>query len=288
MVKNISSKKIIIIGSSGFVGKSCVQIFKKNKIKFISTNSKKCNLLNKKSYSYLNKIVENGDTVLFISAIAPCKNLVDFKKNIQMLYPLLNLQNKIKLSKILYISSDAVYADTRNKINEKSKADPNSLHGLMHLTRENLLKIYFKDILTIIRPTLIYGPLDSHNGYGPNQFARLAKKNKLIKIFGKGEEIRDHIYIDDVARIVLITLKLKYTGIFNAVSGRQISFDKIAKLIIKTFKSKSKISYEERRSPMPHDGYRCFNMLKLKKKINFKPIDFNFGIKNLKKIRDRF
>jgi len=38
----------------------------------------------------------------------------------------------------------------------------------MHLTREMILKNKFNKILCILRPTLIYGPGDSHNGYGPN------------------------------------------------------------------------------------------------------------------------
>ena len=54
----------------------------------------------------------------------------------------------------------------------------------MHLTREIILRNKFKKILCILRPTLIYGMGDSHNGYGPNRFINLAVKNKSISIFG--------------------------------------------------------------------------------------------------------
>ena len=147
-----------------------------------------------------------------------------------MIYPLIKLSKK-KFSQFIYISSDAVYADSKKKTNEKSNVNPESIHGLMHQSRENLLKIYFKEILTIIRPTLIYGENDPHNGYGPNKFSRLAKSNNNIEIFGKGEELRDHIYIEDVASQFYLQLK-KLKGIFNAVSGNPLNFDKIAKLII--------------------------------------------------------
>ena len=70
----------------------------------------------------------------------------------------------------------------------------------MHATREAILKNKFSKILCILRPTLIYGIGDSHNGYGPNKFLRLIKKNKNISLFGKGEELRDHVSINDVTK----------------------------------------------------------------------------------------
>ena len=54
-----------------------------------------------------------------------------------------------------------------------------------------------QNINSILRPTLIYGEGDPHNGYGPNKFMRLAKKNEDILLFGKGEELRDHININE-------------------------------------------------------------------------------------------
>ena len=115
MIKNILKNRIIIIGSSGFIGNACSKIFKENNIKFVSINSKKCNLLKKNSYKFLNKTIKNGDIVLFISAIAPCKNINELKKNLEMISPLINISKKIKISQLIYISSDAVYADHKKK-----------------------------------------------------------------------------------------------------------------------------------------------------------------------------
>ena len=36
----------------------------------------------------------------------------------------------------------------------------------MHLLRENYLQNLYQDKLCIVRPTLIYGSNDPHNGYG--------------------------------------------------------------------------------------------------------------------------
>ncbi len=146
----------------------------------------------------------------------------------------------------------------------------------MHLTRENLLTQFFKKKLCILRPTLIYGYNDTHNGYGPNQFIRLAKKNNVIKLFGKGEERRDHIYINDVVEIIHKCFNKNFTGSLNLASGVTISFNNLAKLIIKTTNSKSKIEYIDRNGPMPHLGYRSFNISKTKR--NFR----NFKYKSIK------
>lgn len=126
-----------------------------------------------------------------------------------MLDSLLKLISDKKISHLIYISSDAVYEDSLKKMTENSSIKPNSLHGIMHCVREDLLKLYFKNNLSIVRPTLVYGPQDTHNGYGPNYFARNALQNRNIHVFGNGEELRDHVYIDDVSQLIFEILNKK-------------------------------------------------------------------------------
>ena len=63
--------------------------------------------------------------------------------------------------------------------------------------------MYVTKNLCIVRPTLVYGEGDPHNGYGPNRFIKLIKK-KPIELFGRGEELRDHVWINDVSRLFKI------------------------------------------------------------------------------------
>ena len=140
---------------------------------------------------------------------------------------------KKKVKKLIYLSSDAVYSDTRKFINEKSDTNPISLHGLMHLTREKMLsKVIQTKNLCTIRPTLIFGKEDPHNGYGPNKFFREINSFGKINLFGKGEELRDHISIKDVAKLVLLIIKKDKYGIYNLVTGNVNSFLSIAKMIL--------------------------------------------------------
>ena len=129
----------------------------------------------------------------------------------------------------------------------------------------------FSEKLCVLRPTLIYGEKDPHNGYGPNLFMRKVRKCNNIKLFGKGEEKRDHVWIEDVAEIISRIIMKEAIGTFNIVTGKVISFYEIAEKII-SINKKSKINFIKRIGPMPHNGYRAFNNKKI---ISYFP-DFKF------------
>ena len=144
------------------------------------------------------------------------------------------------LSHLVYVSSDAVYDDTEELISERSLMQANSFHGLMHISREFLFARHAK-LFAVVRPTLIYGSDDPHNGYGPNQFMRKAVAGEDIELFGNGEELRDHVHVEDVAELISqVTIK-KSAGVYNAVSGDVVSFMDIAKKVIAQTGSKSAI-----------------------------------------------
>ena len=56
---------------------------------------------------------------------------------------------------VIYISSDAVYADSDQPLTERSCAQPASLHGTMHLTREVMLYNSVADTLWKPRPLTV-------------------------------------------------------------------------------------------------------------------------------------
>ena len=263
--KNKKPNRVILFGSNGFVAQGIKKQLLKQKIKFKSFGKDKINLINKSSINKIKKVIKNKDVVLFISAKAPVKNEKMFLENILMMKNfLLGLKRK-KISHFIYVSSDAVYSDSKKLISEKSETYPQSLHGIMHLTRELMFKTFISTPVCAVRPTLIYGKDDPHNGYGPNRFIRLVQKNKNIHLFGKGEELRDHVNILDVSKIILNVILFKTSGVLNICTGKVISFNKIAKILIDATKSKSKIIFSKRIGPMPHGGYRAFNISLIKK-----------------------
>ncbi len=274
-------KRVIVIGSTGIISTNLQKKLKEKNFKFITIGRKDINLKNNTSFKVLNKKIKKNDIIVFISAEAPAKNMKMFLSNLKICDNVCKSLESKKINKLIYISSDAIYSDTAKKINEKSQTLPNSIHGMMHLFREISLKTKFKDKLCILRPTLIYGPGDTHNGYGPNRFINLAKKNENIKLFGKGEERRDHIYIDDLINILFICIKKNKLGTYNIASGRVSSFNKIAKSIVSLSASKSKVLNSKRIGSMPHNGYRPFDISLIKK--NFKNIELKSIQNGIKK-----
>ncbi len=281
--KNKSLEKpsrIVLLGTSGIISKNLQENLKKNKIKFVKFGRKNLNLKSKLSVQILKKKIKENDFIIFISAEAPVKNIKMLNNNLKICSNVTKALSKISFKKIMYVSSDAVYSDIKGKINETSKTLPDSLHGKMHIKREKILQKQFKNIC-IFRPTLIYGAKDTHKGYGPNQFLQLAKNKKNIKIFGNGEERRDHVYIKDVIKIMIKCILMNASGILNIASGKVTSFKNIAEITNQITKNKKKILRVERKGPMPHNGYRPFLIKKIKN--NFKEIKITSikdGIKN--------
>lgn len=277
----MKKKRVIILGSNGFVASHVSNILKKKKnVTCIQLSKKSLDLSKKSSSEKLKKIVKNGDCIFFAAARAPVKTME------MLIYNLLFLDNFSKgiegknIKKFLYLSSDAVYHDTKIKISETTPTNPTSLHGYMHLLRENYFKNHFNDKLCILRPTLIYGNKDPHNGYGPNKFIRDIKRNSNVKLYGKGEEKRDHIFIGDVAKIISELCINNLNETLNIATGKIYSFYKISKTIELISGKKNKIKFLKRRGPMPHLGHREFNIRKLKKV--FSHIKIKDLIKNLR------
>ena len=273
----------IILGSHGFVAQSLKSfLISKNK-KFSAVGKNQINFLKKNSSLKLKELLKKKKncTMVITSSIAPAKNLDDYLNNIKIIGNIIKGIDINSVKKLIYISSDAVYSDTRKKITETSLTEPTSMHGMMHLHRENLLKNFFYKKLLILRPTLLYGKNDTHNSYGPNQFMRNLLQKKTISLFGKGEEKRDHVYIDDLIKIIYMSSQKKITGTLNIVSSEIISFYILAKQIKKITKNNSKINFLRRNGPMHHLGLRQFDNYKLKK--NFKGFHFSIMDNNLKK-----
>jgi nucleoside-diphosphate-sugar epimerase len=260
--------RVIILGSGGFISSEVEKILELNNTKYLGLKREKIDLLKETSSLKLKKIIKKNDIILFIAAIAPAKNSHDLIKNLIILKNACNNIDYKKIRKIIYISSDAVYSDTKKKISEKSETVPTSIHGTMHLVRENYLRNFYNKKLCIVRPTLIYGSDDPHNSYGPNSFIRKYLNNENISLFGKGEELRDHVWVKDVANIIVNMINNNFFGIINIATGKTISFYKIAKTINRLKRGNSKkIFFTKRKGPMPHNGLRKFDIKILKNKF---------------------
>jgi nucleoside-diphosphate-sugar epimerase len=257
--KPTNPDRVVIMGAGGFVGRASFDKLETGGVYALALTRREMDLLAPNASTKLAAQLTPATTLVVTSALAPVKNTPMLLDNLRMMQAVIEAVKAKPVAHLIYISSDAVYADSRAPLTESSCAEPGSLHGVMHLAREVMLKNELSNVpQAFVRPTLIFGPGDPHNGYGPNRFLRLAQSGKDIVLFGEGEERRDHIFIEDVAEIVRRCVLYRATGIVNAVSGTVTSFKEIAELAAARFEPRVKVVGTPRVGAMPHNGYRAF------------------------------
>jgi UDP-glucose 4-epimerase len=102
-----------------------------------------------------------------------------------------------------------------------------------------------------------YTALRYFNVYGPRQdvnsdysavipiFIKRAIQNVDLTVYGTGEQRRDFVYVEDVARAVMTFAVNDIAGVFNVGTGKDYSLLELADIILKKTGSKSKLKFEE-------------------------------------------
>lgn len=272
----VGPERVVLLGKRGFVAASIARHLVKQGISVLPLGSDEIDLCTDDSGSRLAALLRPSDRLVFVSAKAPSRTLDDVAVNLTMARAVVGALALRPVEQLVYISSDAVYGEASGLVRESSPSQPGSLHGLMHATREQALRQSGQSALCILRPTLIYGADDPHNGYGPNRFLRQALAGEPIALFGGGEECRDHIRVEDVAMLVDLVLRHRSVGVINAVTGRSVSFAAAAALAAEAAEAPVPILPSQRRQPASH---RYFDpTLRLKMFPAFHPASLKDGL----------
>jgi len=186
--------------------------------------------------------------------------------------------------KLIYLSSAAVYGDpVKLPISEEHPTRPRSPYGLSKLQGEEILRNF----------TVVYGLkhviLRLFNVYGPGQnpsyagvitsFLKRALDGEPLIIYGDGEQTRDFIYVDDVARVIefLIEEDIFDNEVYNVGSGEPVTIKDLAKTIIKLVGKELPIIHV---SPRPGDiKHSAAEVSKLRKFIKVLPTPLKDGLK---------
>jgi len=265
--------RVVIIGAGGFVGGAIGDRLAADKVPMLALTRKELDLLKPEASATLQRLLRADDSVVFVSALAPARNNAMLIDNLRMAEAVCAAALAAQpVGHLVYISSDAVYSDNANPVTERSCQQPSSLHGVMHLAREIMLRTALKLPLAILRPTLIYGAKDPHNGYGPNRFRRLAAKGETITLFGDGEEKRDHVLVDDVAALASAVLHHRSKGVLNIATGRSASFREVAEMVVALSSRPVEIRGTPRRNPITHRHFDITDGLKAFPEFHYIPL----------------
>lgn len=163
---------------------------------------------------------------------------------------MLCMMNHIK--KMVFSSSAAIYGD--NPINPKTEdmtPNPLSPYALSKLDTEYMLKMYPELKSVVLRYFNVYGPgqrASSPYASAIPIFISKALKDEDITIYGDGNQIRDFVYVDDVANANIHMMLNDCTGTYNVGTGSSITINELVNLVIKLTNSSSKVIHEKERT----------------------------------------
>lgn len=261
--------KVLVTGGFGFIGSHIADKFHREgyDISIIDnmTSGKKENFIHNHRFYELSvedlkceEVFKSNNFDIIIHMAAPidevcslASNYQETKSTILGLINILDLSVKYNVKKFIYASSASVYGDDTDfpSVEDSSKnpmtvSAVNKLHGEYYCSKWSTL--YHLDTVSI-RMSNVYGPRqDPENGGAVAAFIEKLSEGSGIIIYGDGEQLRDFIYVEDVADAVYKAANIKFSGVLNLSTGKATSINHLVKIIEKYGAFKT-IQHVERR-----------------------------------------
>jgi len=227
-------QRVLILGNKGFVGQHIEKRFLTStpKVKVMGKDLPNFNLTSKNDVNMLTDLLDLDTAVIMLAAIKRQfgDSLDVFNQNLSMTTNLCGLLRKHPVGRFVFFSSAAVYGEDIHNTNimEETHVYPTSYYGMVKFISERLywkaLGSHDQTSLVILRPPTIYGPGDEGGTYGPVKFMNAAINKDELILWGDGTELRDYVFIDDVAEIVFRLTYSSFHGVLNLASGVSYSF----------------------------------------------------------------
>ena len=243
------SKNVLVTGGNGFIGSHVVDFLVKKKynvttfdlsppirknVKFI-----KGNILDKNCLQFA---LKNIDFVFHLAAVSDINKVRDIpvktiNTNILGTTYLLEASRNKNVKRFIFASSVYSFGTTGN------------LYTTSKISSELLIKNYrllFGQNFTILRYSTAYGPR-SREVDAVSIFVERALKNLDIVIFGDGQQKRNYLHVEDLAKGSMMALKQKTKNkIITLASKNNIKMFDLARTIIRLTKSNSKIRFNKK------------------------------------------
>ncbi len=300
---NINS--ILITGGYGFIGSNFIRFLRKklpnlkiynlDKLTYAANIENLKDFENDKNYIFVRGDIKDSsileilypkvDAIVHFAAethvdrsiIAPGEFILT---EVYGTFTLLETMKKYKNIKLfLHISTDEIYGSIeKGSFKENSPLNPSSPYSASKTGADRLAYSYFKtfDLPVIIaRPSNNYGPFQHVEKFIP-LFITNALENKPLPLYGKGENMRDWLYVlDNCEALFLLMEKGEIGEAYNIGANNEIKNIDIAKKIVKFLgKDESLIEFVEDRKG--HDLRYSIDWTKIK----------NLGWKPKKKFED--
>ena len=199
----------------------------------------------------------------------------DATVNVLGLLNVLTQCTRVGTRKIVFASSGATYGTpARLPIDEEVPQHPESPYGITKMVGEHYLR-YWQEAHGLSYTALRYG-----NVYGPRQdpngeagviaiFAKRFLNHESVRIDWDGEQQKDYVFVEDVARANVVALEQGDNDIFCIATGKATSVNELYNTLATITGYKPEI---ERAPKRPGDIYLSyFNCTKAERVLGWKP-----------------
>ncbi len=240
-------------------------------------------------YKEIEHLIQEGDVVFHLAALTSVPLSIEHpltyhRTNIKGTYNVFEAARVKKAKGIIFSSSAAVYGNQEGIMDEAKTPHPENPYAFQKLFGEQLGQQYaslYGLPFIALRYFNVYGKGNHEEGSYAPVTARLLKakrEGKPLPLVGNGEQTRDFIHVEDVAKANALAAKLiekKQSEIINICSGKPVKIIDIAHMI------GGDIEHLPPRQEIKHS---CGNSAKAKELLHFQPsISFEKGILNLLK-----
>jgi len=259
--------KYIVTGGAGFIGNNIVrQLLRQNHTPIVIDNLYRGNIENIsaldvefhkvdiRDFNQLRDILKNSDGIFHEAALTDVQESFTRQQeyidvNVKGTENIFRIAKEFDL-KVVYASSSSIYGNPKKiPIKENSERNPINPYGKTKLDDELLAEKYSKDNVSIIglRYFNVYGKgqTDSYAGV-ITKFINRLKQGKSPIIFGSGTQLRDFIFVEDVALANIAAMQSNVkNGFFNIGTGITSSIQHLAKIMIELSGLKLEPQYEK-------------------------------------------
>ena len=251
--------KFAVTGGAGFVGSNIVKLLVKEKHEVIVIDNlhtgKKENLegimdriefceLDIRNVEELENKIKDVDGIFHEAALTIVQESFVIKEeyydvNVKGTENIFKIAKKHGI-KVVYASSSSIYGNTEKiPILEDNQRNPINPYGQTKLEDELLAEKYSVEGVSIIglRYFNIFGKGQTGSYAGViTKFLNQLNEKKSPIIFGDGSQLRDFIFVEDIARANLSAMLSKVNfGFFNIGTGKITSILQLANILIKLY-----------------------------------------------------
>ena len=156
---------------------------------------------------------------------------------------------------VVTASSAAVYGEpSAVPVTESQPKTPSSPYGAEKLSGDRYMRLYadLYDLDTVaLRYFNVYGPGGIGTDYSGviDAFLTRARRNEELPVHGDGTQTRDFVHVSDVVQANLLAAVTEQTGdAYNVGTGKSVTINRLAELIVDVTDSSSDIVHTEPRA----------------------------------------